>query len=297
MSRSEPDANRIVRLWLEEGVTALPDHVLDAVIDQLPATSQRRSSWLVRRSTTVNKFVAFGLAAAAVVVAAFLGYQFLFGTNVGGPPPAPSVSPSVEPSATPEPTPDSTPTSFDSHPGGALTPGAYVLTNVEPFQITFTVPAGWEKNQPPAIVWSREDDKSTITFGTIDDLVNDPCDPSQGYAAIGPTADDLVTGLAAVPGFAAISSEETTISGFPAAMVDVDWTEAGCPAEVEAMLGVRQPGDEPVLHPGGSDNLFDRWYFIDVDGDRLVITTAAHANATDQRIADIQSILDSIQIE
>jgi hypothetical protein len=187
--------------------------------------------------------------------------------------------------------------SFDSFAGGALVPGEYFLTHVEPFEITFTVPAGWEKNQPPAMVWSREDHKATVSFGTIDDLLNDPCDPSQGYAGIGPTADDLMTGLAAMPGFAVNSSEETSISGFSATMVDVDWTEAGCPASVEAMLGVSQPGDELVPHPGGSDNLFDRWYVVDVDGERLLITTAAPANASDQRVADIESILESIQIE
>ena len=35
---TDRDVTRIVRSWLEEGVTALPDRVLDAVLDQLPAT-------------------------------------------------------------------------------------------------------------------------------------------------------------------------------------------------------------------------------------------------------------------
>ena len=33
---AERDDNRIVRSWMDEGVTALPDHVLDAVLDQVP---------------------------------------------------------------------------------------------------------------------------------------------------------------------------------------------------------------------------------------------------------------------
>ena len=40
---TDRDVTRIVRSWLEEGVTALPDRVLDAVLDQLPATPQRRA--------------------------------------------------------------------------------------------------------------------------------------------------------------------------------------------------------------------------------------------------------------
>jgi hypothetical protein len=289
MSRSEPDATRIVRLWLEEGVTALPDHVLDTVLDQLPATSQRRPSWLARRSPTMNKFVTIGLAAAAVVVAAFLGYQFLFGTNVGGPPPASSPSPSASP--------ELTPVSFEGHPGGALAPGTYVMTGVEPFQITFTVPIGWEKLAIPASVWSREDDKSSVGYLTIDDLVADPCDPSQGYAGIGPTVDDLVTGLEAIPGYALNSSVETTIGGFPATMLDIAWSDPPCDEGVEAQMAVSQPGDVVSPHPGATEAQFTRWYIVNVDGERLLVSTMAHTNATDQRVQDIQSILDSIQIE
>ena len=40
---TDRDTTRIVRSWLEEGATALPDRVLDAVLDQVPATSQRRA--------------------------------------------------------------------------------------------------------------------------------------------------------------------------------------------------------------------------------------------------------------
>ena len=40
----ERDTTRIVRSWLENGVTDLPDRVLDTVLDQLPATPQRRHS-------------------------------------------------------------------------------------------------------------------------------------------------------------------------------------------------------------------------------------------------------------
>jgi hypothetical protein len=39
---TDRDVTSIVRSWLDEGVTALPDRVLDAVLDQVPATPQRR---------------------------------------------------------------------------------------------------------------------------------------------------------------------------------------------------------------------------------------------------------------
>ena len=67
---TDRDVTRIVRSWMDEGVTQLPDRVLDAVLDQLPATPQRRSVWTARRLFLMNNnIVRYGLAAAAERVA------------------------------------------------------------------------------------------------------------------------------------------------------------------------------------------------------------------------------------
>jgi hypothetical protein len=290
------DLDRSITEWLVSEVPdRAPERLLEASRAAIRTTSQRRAWWPAGRVPNMNNnIVRIAAVVAAVAVAGFIGYQLLGApTPIGPPAPPPSVSPSAEPSATPE----LTPTSFDDHPGGVLLPGPYVLTGLGPFEIIFTLPGGWEKLAVPNMVWTREDDKSTVSFGTIDDLVSDPCDPSQGYVGVGPTADDLVTALEAVPGFAVNSSEETSISGFTGTMVDIDWSEAGCAEGVEALLVVRQPGDFVDPHPGASDSLFDRWYVLDVDGERLVIATQAHSNATSTRVEEIQSILDSIQIQ
>src|SRR4029078_12906233 len=42
---TDHDVTRIVRSWLEECPTVVPDRVLDAVLDQVPATRQRRATW------------------------------------------------------------------------------------------------------------------------------------------------------------------------------------------------------------------------------------------------------------
>ena len=62
---TDRDTTRIVRSWLEEGVTALPDRVLDTVLDQIPATQQRRSCWPPRRLPNMNSYTRIGLGAAA----------------------------------------------------------------------------------------------------------------------------------------------------------------------------------------------------------------------------------------
>ncbi|MGH2392320.1 MAG: hypothetical protein ACRDGH_02330 [Candidatus Limnocylindria bacterium] len=108
MSRSERETTRIVRSWLEEGVTQLPDRVLDQVLDQLPTTPQRRATGLARRTFLMSNTARIALAAAAVVVVALIGYQFLAGPNTGGPgsvpsptPTATTALPSSEPTAQP----------------------------------------------------------------------------------------------------------------------------------------------------------------------------------------------------
>jgi hypothetical protein len=95
---TDRDTTRIVRSWLEEGATALPDRVLDSVLDQLHATRQRRSWWPARRAHEMNVSVRLALAAAAVVIVAFAGFRFLTpNQQVGGPTSPPSAAPSASP--------------------------------------------------------------------------------------------------------------------------------------------------------------------------------------------------------
>lgn len=99
----DPETTRVVRSWLDHGVTQLPDRVLDAVLDQVPATPQHRAaSRLVRRTPTMNKFVGIGFgAAAALVFAVIVGLQVigLDNTGVVPGPTGTSASPVAEPSA------------------------------------------------------------------------------------------------------------------------------------------------------------------------------------------------------
>ena len=94
---TDRETTRVVRSWLEEGVTALPDRVLDAVLDQVPATPQRRSWWPAWRSNSMSTYAKLIGAAAAVLLVAVVGYQFLpRNGGIGGQPTiAPSPSPTT----------------------------------------------------------------------------------------------------------------------------------------------------------------------------------------------------------
>src|SRR6187455_2453820 len=83
---------------MDEGVNALPDRVLDLVLDQIPATPQRRAGWPVRWFTTMSPYARIGLVAAAVLLAVAVGIG-LVGRSDVGPPSEPTSS--LAPSSTP----------------------------------------------------------------------------------------------------------------------------------------------------------------------------------------------------
>jgi hypothetical protein len=131
---TERDKNRIALSWLRADEHMSADRILDDVFAAVDTTPQRRPSFLARRTPTMNKFVTIGLAAAAVVVAAFLGYHVLFAPSVGGLPPAPHPS-----SAAPEPTPSSEPSQlpFDAAAWTEVTSAQYGFSAAHPPDWTY----------------------------------------------------------------------------------------------------------------------------------------------------------------
>ena len=101
---TERETLGLVRSWLADGRTRLPNHVLDAVLTQIPETPQRRPRWPARRITDMNALTKSAIAAAAVVTVAIVGFNVLRtpGTNqIGSPSPSANVSPSPRTEATP----------------------------------------------------------------------------------------------------------------------------------------------------------------------------------------------------
>ncbi len=114
---TERETRRVVRSWLEEGVTALPDRVLDAVLDQVPATSQRRPLWPVRRIAEMSIYARLA-SVAAVVIVLVVGVTVMAGGGVGG---QATPSPSQPNGAAATETPPATGTPSQ----GALLPGEF----------------------------------------------------------------------------------------------------------------------------------------------------------------------------
>lgn len=86
---------RIVLSWLREEAHENAEQMLLRALDEVDATPQRRS-WPAWRSDRMNSYVKFIVAAAAVLVVAFAGYQLLpSNSGVGG---EPAIEPSPSPS-------------------------------------------------------------------------------------------------------------------------------------------------------------------------------------------------------
>lgn len=137
---TERDTTRIVRSWLEDGVTVLPDRVLDSVLDQLPATHQRRSRWPAWRIAKMNQSAKLGIAAAAVLVVALIGYQYLPSSSFGSPDATASAAPPTQ-------TPVTTPT-----PRPSFLPGEASFTSTV-HGISTGYPAGWQV-RPATAAWT-----------------------------------------------------------------------------------------------------------------------------------------------
>jgi hypothetical protein len=111
---SHRNVDRVIRSWLQEDRHEDVSRVAGAVLDLLDTTPQRRSPWWpARRFPFMNKPVALGLGAAAVVAAVVIGAQVLGPPAPGGVGGVPSPSPSLTPAPTatlqPSPSPIAAP--------------------------------------------------------------------------------------------------------------------------------------------------------------------------------------------
>lgn len=98
---TDPELTRIVRSWLAEGVTDVPDRVLDSVMAELPATPQRRRWLPAWRDLSMNTYLRFAAALAVISILVVGGISVLRPTLIGGaapPTPTPATSPTSSPS-------------------------------------------------------------------------------------------------------------------------------------------------------------------------------------------------------
>jgi hypothetical protein len=286
---TDRDTTRIVRSWLDEGVTVIPDRLLDAVLDQVPATPQRRLWWPARRFLNMNTAARFAFAAVAAVVLAFVGIRFLApAANTGGP------------SQTARPSPIPTPRSLPAP--GPLTPGSYRLTNSSwtPVPFTFVVPAGWATDKD-GFVLKHAGQGGELGFSAfvVSHVYGSACHWSGTLVTAGSTVDDLANALAAQKERETTGPTTTMLGGFPAKRIVLNFPAAfqdGAACDNSVVRIWPDPGpDEGGGKLARADQL-DVVYVVDVNGKRVVID-AWHSRDLRTDVAELDAVIASIRFE
>ena len=300
---TDRDVSRIVRSWLEEGVTALPDRVLDNVLDRLPATSQRRAWWPVRRLIDMNIPTRLAVAVAAVIALAVIGAIAIpKGAGVGQQSsPAPTTTLVPTPIASPAPLPST----------GALGAGTYYIPagSLTPARMTITVPAGWKSggdgfvtkdNLGPAAspLAPGQGKELTLVTWVVSHAYTDVCHWQGKLTPVGTTADQLVTVLHDQIGRTASTPTDVTLGGLPAKRIDLT-----VPANLDVTTcdhgiirfwpdpGPDESGGLCCSHVGSTDVVYAL-----VSGGRVFAVVARHqSDSSAQDLAELDGIVASIR--
>lgn len=303
---SDPETTRIVRSWLDEGVTQLPDSVLDNVLDLVPATPQRRATWWpARRLSAMSTTLKFGLAAAVVAVAVLIGINFV-GTSAVGGPGSDDSTPTPEPTATLEPTPAPT-------PEGLLPEGSHVLTDGEPIdglptlRMTVTIPGPDWYGEPGDGILIKDDNSAApngagmiVFFGDLY-VYGDPCQ----WATTRPdtpatTVDEVVAALTAQVSRDATEPVDVAVDGYAGKSITLHVPEdavfSDCNSDTFGSWGLPGADLTPMRYhqdPGQIDKL----WIVDVDGTLAVIDTAYYEGTPQSVVDELEAIVDSASFD
>lgn len=224
----------------------------------------------------MNKIAGYGLAAAAVVIAAFIAYQVLGGRNVGGPLPVATPSSSLMPS----PSPQAWVGPIQVGRNEAMIGGV---------RFSFSVPEGWSRTQFEGMIRAASPPYKWVGFlNTFDSVASDPC--TGATTAAGPSVTGLAEALTTIPGTEAEAPTDATVGGLPAKLVTLTIDDdIGCAPSSFWIYGPNS------AYPNGVDSTIKIWVF-ELDGTRYSI----HSDQVDSDAdgaREIADIVDSIQFE
>lgn len=235
------DIERVLETWLGDGSSEMPDRLFDAVVDRIDHVPQRRMARIKLWLSTLDRSVRIAAAMAAVVVVAVVGFAVM-----GHPASSGVARPSSPAASTPAPSMAPSP----SAPGeiecnqlffeaikcaGNLEPGVHTSTNF-PYQVTYTVPAGWAVSWDTSKSYSLEKQADVINEGSFRSTNLGPTiyvfpDPEPAIQdgsctvatqpGIGSSPDALASWVANRPGIVASKPTSIAIGGLTGQVVDV----------------------------------------------------------------------------
>jgi hypothetical protein len=168
--------------------------------------------------------------------------------------------------------------------------------------VTFTLPDGWDN-----IGWGVTKGGTTagdvadpifgLFFVEVGNTYTDSCPSVQLDPPVGPTVDDLASVWGDLPAFDATVPTDITVDGFHGKLVEFtvpDYDEDDCAYGQFMLLG--GVGDPTDGYWAQGPNHHHQLRILDVDGTRVVIGAGWYPDTSAQDRADIDEMLNSIQI-
>jgi hypothetical protein len=178
------------------------------------------------------------------------------------------------------------------YPDGGIGPGA---------QLTVMMPTGWvswpsDSSIPSAIIKGEPEPPNWMAVGAIsvDNIYTDRCQWRSALLdpPLGPTVDDLTIALADVWGADATAPVDVTLDGFAGKQIVLT-----VPTNVDfADCDNGQFRRFPDFWYQGQGQI-DRIWILDVEGERLVVLASFFPEGSAEDLAELQQVIDSIQIE
>ena len=288
------DLDRMIQSFLAEGPMELPDPSYDEVRDRMEQKRQQAfiGPW---RTPDVNRYLKIGLAAAAVVVIAVVGFQFLGNSNTGSPGATETPRQTATPAASTEPSASadgslpvgSSHVLWDRTQGGA-TPELGI-------KIVVTIPAaGWFGDAGEGVLKKNDnadapDGAGLTVFARTNNLLvglgdvyvyGDPCH----WASTKPdtpvtTVDEAIAALSGQPSRDASTQLDVTYDGYAGKRITLhapdnanfsDCDEGEFRTLVEGDDSARSHED-----PGQ----FDLFTVLDVNGELVIFDVAYYEGA------------------
>ena len=295
---TERDTTRIVRSWLEEGRTTLPDWVRDDVFDRLPSTPQRRSRGTAWRFLTMPTAAKTAIAAAAVILVAVGAFALLprdSGPGAASPSPttAPTTTPTAEPSAAIPFVPKF----------GRIDPGTYRMG--EEASIVLTIPEGWSAASGDTYPTATNIRKHRDAAGELG-LWVDASDRIEVYPSVcgsdpvpvGPTVDDLVTAIQAQEGSEISEPVDVAMGGRDVQRFEMSYDQgvdaATCDDGIARIWFSDASG---YLASTAGVPSTETVYMVQTDAGRIVFGFWHMDDASAADIAELDAIVESMRIE
>jgi hypothetical protein len=306
------DDARVIALLkdvLDGSPTTAPDRLLTSVLRDLREAPQRRrptflQDWRRLVASRSVRLVTVGGVLVAVIGVLAVGQIALRPASSG---PGMSGSPTSSPSAAPSRSPIPTPTLAAKYgaPYEPLPPGRYIMPEPNtdlagPWpvgHVILTVPAGWtqdssvrgggiERDMDPGAATAR------LVFGRLGSLQPKPYPCTPPLRQPGPSIDDLVTSLQAV---ADVHVADLTIGAYRGKRVEFAIPDPS--SDCRPLHGWLTPSGGEQWSYSWDPGWIHRLSILDIDGVRFVIDASYRLDAPPGVAAEVQAIVDSIELK